>query len=108
MQIEHDTTEHWTTTNWTSVDWTYCFLDICSIDICAIDFCSDDPTTGLEKIVRRVLLHPAKPMAWINCGLDQRWKSPRVRGILLHPAKPMAWIRDRSRQGLEEFYYITE
>ena len=29
-----------------------------------------------------------------------------VREILLHPAKPMAWIRGGSRQGLEEFYYI--
>ena len=42
--------------------------------------------------VRGILLHPTKPMAWINCGLDQRWKLPRVRGILLYPAKPMAWI----------------
>ena len=24
-------------------------------------------------MVRGILLHPAKPMAWINCGLDQRW-----------------------------------
>ena len=62
-------------------------------------------------MVRRVLLYPAKPMAWINCGLDQRWKSPRVRGILLNPANLwlgsiVVWIRDGSRQGLEEFYYI--
>ena len=31
-------------------------------------------------------------VGWINYGLDWRWKLPRVRGILLHPAKPMAWI----------------
>ena len=51
--------------------------------------------------VRGILLHPAKHMSWINCGLDQKWRSPRVSGILLHPAKPMAWINCGLDQSLD-------
>ena len=46
------------------------------------------------------LFHIAKPMAWMNCGLDQGMKVVPGWWKLLHPAKPIAWINC----GLDEAY----
>ena len=104
------TFEQWTSDYWTTVNWAkWLSYQLCIVQLTFVQLSFVQMTIVQLTCVELTgkLLHPSEFMAWINCGLDQAWKSSRVREnyYILQTSwlgSIVVWIRHGSRQGLEE------